>query len=177
MLTSAPGLAKTSGKPGKTQSINHFLIDDSWYLTDLPGYGFAKVSKTMRAGFSDMIENYLLERKNLICTFVLIDGRHEPQKIDLEFLTWMGENQLPFARVFTKADKLGYNKTQANVAFHNRVMKTEWTTLPPAFITSVESSQGKAQILEYIESCITEVKDMKKEAASQLPFFVRKPKP
>jgi GTP-binding protein len=174
MLTSHPGLAKTSGKPGKTQAINHFLIDDSWYLTDLPGYGFAKVSKTMRDGFSDMISNYLTKRKNLICTFVLIDGRHEPQKIDLEFLTWMGENQLPFARVFTKADKLGFTKTQANVAYHNKIMKAEWSSLPPAFITSQESHQGKEQILQYIDSCMAEIKEMKKEAVQKKPFFVRK---
>jgi GTP-binding protein len=177
MLTSHPGLAKTSGKPGKTQTINHFLIDDAWYLTDLPGYGFAKVSKTLRAGFSDMIANYLTQRKNLICTFVLIDGRHEPQKIDLEFLTWMGENQLPFVRVFTKADKLGFTKTQANVAYHNKIMKAEWSSLPPAFITSIESHHGKDQILSYIDNCMQEVKEVKKEAEQVVPFFVRKPRP
>ena len=112
MLVNQKGLAKTSGKPGKTQLINHFTINDEWYLVDLPGYGWAKVGKKMRDKFEELIEGYLFNRKNLMCTFVLIDIRHKPQKIDIEFMDWMGENELPFVIVFTKADKLPKTKAQ-----------------------------------------------------------------
>lgn len=154
MLTGRKNLAKTSGKPGKTQLINHFLIDDSWYLVDLPGYGYAKTSKKNRDAWALMIEDYLVHRESLQIVFVLIDSRLDPQKIDSEFITWLGENGVPFALVFTKADKQSVNKGQQNMAKFKRVMKKDWAELPPFFLTSSETSLGKEQLTSYIQSLL-----------------------
>jgi GTP-binding protein len=150
-MTNRNSLAKTSSTPGKTQLINHFLINENWYLVDLPGYGWAKVSKSKRLDFEGLITEYLSERKNLVVTFVLIDIRHEPQAIDLEFLEWLGENQIPFAIVFTKADKLNNSKMVASLARYEEVLKSRWEALPPHFITSAVKNEGTEEILTYIE--------------------------
>tara|TARA_R110000868_G_scaffold98572_7_gene271334 strand:- start:240 stop:845 length:606 start_codon:yes stop_codon:yes gene_type:complete len=149
-LVGKKNLAHTSGKPGKTQLINHFTINDSWYLVDLPGYGYAKVSKTSRSKFQKMIEDYILERPTLINLFVLIDSRHEPQKIDLEFMEWLGESGIPFSMVFTKIDKLKSNLLNKNLKAYNTKMLETWAELPMQFATSAESGAGKAEILSYI---------------------------
>lgn len=150
MLTGKKKLAKTSSKPGKTQLINHFIIDDNWYLVDLPGYGYAKTSKKNRSAWQQMIADYLLYRKNLQLVFVLIDSRLEPQKIDLEFINWLGENQIPFALVFTKADKQSVNKGQQNIAKFKRALKATWEALPPIYLTSSETALGKKEVSDYI---------------------------
>lgn len=144
------GLAKASATPGKTQVINHFMINDNWYLVDLPGYGYAKISRSMRESWDGMIRKYLLSRNNLQCVFQLIDSRLEPQRNDLDFLTWLGEKEIPVALVFTKADKQGLPKTQSLVAQYKKVLKTEWSTLPPIFITSAETKLGKEELLTFI---------------------------
>lgn len=144
-------LAKTSGTPGKTQLINHFLVEKSWYLVDLPGYGFAKVSKTQRASWTKMIRDYLEKRSNLLCLFVLLDVRLEPQKIDLEFMQWVGQNGMPFAMVFTKADKLSGSKVDQQVAAYKRVMLKHWTQMPPFFVSSSETGRGREEILDFIQ--------------------------
>jgi GTP-binding protein len=150
MLTGVKGLAKTSAMPGKTQLINHFLINNSWFLVDLPGYGFARISKAQREVFESMIKNYLLKRTNLINTFILIDSRHAPQAIDLAFIEWMGTVSLPFSIVFTKSDKLGKTKLQEHTtAYKNQLLET-WEELPPIFITSSEKKLGRDEILKYI---------------------------
>ncbi len=151
-MTNRSNLAKTSSTPGKTQLINHFLINEDWYLVDLPGYGWAKVSKEQRRDFEGLITEYLSERSNLVVTFVLIDIRHEPQDIDLEFLEWLGENQIPFAIVFTKADKLNNSKMVASLARYEEVLKSRWEALPPHFITSAVKNEGTDEILVYIEN-------------------------
>lgn len=151
MITNRNNLAKTSGKPGKTQLINHFEIDESWYLVDLPGYGWAQVSKKDKANWKKMTHKYLEKRKNLINIFLLVDSRHEPQKVDLEFMRYLGENGLPFSIVFTKADKQGKTKTQSNVSFYKKILKKEWEFLPPIFVTSATSNMGKEEILKYID--------------------------
>lgn len=143
-------LAKTSQTPGKTQLINHFLVNENWYLTDLPGYGYAKVSKVQRKDFEKLITNYILERKNLVNLFVLVDIRHEPQKIDLEFMEWCGEQQVPFSVVFTKADKLKPNAAAKNLSAYRDKLLEFWEELPVDFLTSAEHKQGTEQILEYI---------------------------
>lgn len=150
MLTDHKKLAKTSSKPGKTQLLNQFLINDSWLLMDMPGYGWAKASKTDKAKWELMNQQYLLERKNLCNLFVLIDSRLPPQKIDLEFLNWAGEKEIPLSVVFTKADKQSKNQTQSNVAAFNRELKKYWVFLPPAFVTSSEDKRGKEELLAYI---------------------------
>ena len=150
MLTGRKGLAKTSGKPGKTQLINHFLIDESWYLVDLPGYGYAKTSKKNREAWGKMIQDYLLHRENLQICFVLIDSRLEPQKIDLEFIQWLGESGIPLALVFTKADKQSINKGQQSIARFRRTLKKSWETLPMIFLTSSETGLGRNELSEYI---------------------------
>lgn len=151
MLCNKKGLAKISGKPGKTQLINHFLINDRWYLVDLPGYGYAKISKSQREKWQKFIDKYLLTRSNLMNVFVLVDCRHEPQKIDLEFMEWLGVNGIPFAIVFTKLDKL--NTAQKGKFFKNysREMLKVWEEMPPAFATSSETAEGKEELLEYID--------------------------
>jgi len=150
MLTGHKNLAKTSGKPGKTQLINHFLINDNWYLVDLPGYGYAKVSKDKRKTFQKFIKDYFNKRMQLACTFVLIDSRHEPQKIDLEFMEFLGENGIPFCIVFTKTDKLGKTGLEKNLAHYKKVMLESWEEMPTTFLTSSVDSSGKKEILSFI---------------------------
>ncbi len=144
-------LAKTSQTPGKTQLINHFFINEEWYLTDLPGYGYAKVSKVQRKDFEKLITNYILNRKNLVNLFVLIDVRHTPQKIDIEFIEWCGESGIPFSIVFTKADKLKPNAALKNLEdYKNELLKT-WEGLPEIYLTSAEKKEGTEEILNFIE--------------------------
>ena len=159
MLTGFNSLAKTSGKPGKTQLINHFLINKTWYLVDLPGYGFAKASKGERQKWEEFIQKYLTNRANLVNTFVLIDSRLEPQKIDLEFMSWCGEKGIPFAMVFTKIDKLSSSALQKNMAAYRKEMLKYWEELPPIFTTSAESKFGREKILNYIELWNTNLGD------------------
>lgn len=151
MLTDNKKLAKTSGKPGKTQLINHFIINSEWYLVDLPGYGYAKVSKSSREKWEKFISEYLTKRENLLNVFVLLDSRLEPQKIDLEFMNWCGEKQIPFSMVFTKIDKISSSSLQKNLARYKKEMLKYWDELPPVFTTSSESNFGKEKILNYIE--------------------------
>ena len=155
MLTDRKQLAKTSGKPGKTQLINHFLINKNWHLVDLPGYGYSRVSKKTKKEFQSYITSYFLERKQLINAFVLIDIRHEPQTIDLEFMEWMGTQQIPFSIIFTKADKLSENNIDPMVsAYLSAMLEGVWAETPPHFITSATSSKGKEEVLAYVESLI-----------------------
>lgn len=151
MLTGRKGLAMTSQKPGKTQLINHFLINRDWYLVDLPGYGYARLSRDGRDGLRRMIEDYILERTELVCLFVLLDSRLEPQRIDLEFIEWLGEGGIPFALVFTKADKLSRGKLAANIAAYKERLLQQWEELPPLFITSTEARLGRDELLSYID--------------------------
>lgn len=151
MLCNHKGLSKTSSTPGKTLLINHFLINDEWYLVDLPGYGFAKRSKKVQADIEKMINTYILQREQLVNLFVLIDVRHEQQKIDRAFIDWLGENEIPFTIVFTKADKLGTVKAKANAAQWMEQLKDAWEGLPPYFITSSEKRTGREELLAYID--------------------------
>jgi len=162
MITGRKKLAKTSGTPGKTITINHFVINAEWYLVDLPGYGFAKRSKTERDKWEKMIKNYLLRRENLVSVFVLIDIRHEPQKIDLEFLQWLALSQIPFAMVYTKADKLKMVQLATNQKVYHDKMLEEWEELPPMILTSAEKGDGREELLAYIESLNTMYHDQKK---------------
>lgn len=151
MLTNNKSLAKTSVRPGKTQLINHFLINKEWYLVDLPGYGYAKIAKTARAEWLKMIKDYFTNREQLVNTFVLVDSRIEPQKIDLDFISFLGRNGIPLSIVFTKVDKQNQRETALNVnAFKNALAK-EWEELPPIFITSSVSGTGRSKILNFIE--------------------------
>ncbi|MDB2632709.1 ribosome biogenesis GTP-binding protein YihA/YsxC [Flavobacteriaceae bacterium] len=159
MLMGRKDLAKTSGKPGKTQLINHFRINDNWFLVDLPGYGYAQISKKKRTIFQYFIENYFKERQQLVCTFVLIDSRHDPQKIDLEFMQFLGENQIPFCIVFTKADKLGSSKLNKQIISYKKKLLTSWETLPSSFITSSSTGLGKDEFLEFIATVNDDVAD------------------
>lgn len=152
MLTGNSKLAMTSSTPGKTILINHFIINDSWYLVDLPGYGYALRSKKETETLSKMINHYVLEREQLTCLFLLIDIRHEPKKNDLQFINFLGENAIPFAFVFTKADKLSKAKQQENVKVYLDSIAEQWEKLPPYFITSASSGQGKEELLDYIDS-------------------------
>lgn len=152
MLTNHSKLAKVSGQPGKTQLINHFKIDNSWYLVDLPGYGFAKVSKSQREKWQQFIQDYIVHRENLYCLFVLIDSRHEPQKIDLEFMQWLGEKGIAFAIVFTKTDKLTKNHLEKNSYGYKNELLKNWEELPPIFITSAETKMGKDELLLFIDN-------------------------
>lgn len=149
-------LAKTSGTPGKTQLINHFLINKNWYLVDLPGYGFAKTSKVKRAEFHDIISSYLLNRTNLMCLFVLIDCRHAPQAIDQEFMQWLAENKIPFVLAFTKIDKLKKNMLLKHLEKYKLEMLKSWEELPEIFITSAENKKGISKIKTYIEQLNTQ---------------------
>ncbi len=151
MLTNHKGLAKTSGKPGKTQLINHFSINDDWYLVDLPGYGYAKTGKTQRMKWEKFINEYILKRENLMNVFVLIDCRHEPQQIDLNFMGWLGENAVPFSIVFTKLDKLRPSQKGSFFPRYKREMLKIWEEMPPHFITSSVDNTGKEELLNYIE--------------------------
>ena len=158
MLCHNPKLAKTSQKPGKTLLINHFLINGEWHLVDLPGYGYAQAGQKQREALKRMIERYCLLREQLVCLFVLIDCRHEPQKIDLEFINWLAENGVPFAIVFTKGDKLGRMRLKENVeAYKNRLLE-EWEELPPVFVTSSETGLGGEELTAYIEQINEELK-------------------
>ena len=151
MLCNHKGLAKTSATPGKTLLINHFIVNNEWYIVDLPGYGFAKRSKTERQKLDNMIRGYILQREQLVNVFVLIDIRHEQQAIDREFITWLGQSNIPFSIVFTKADKLGTERAKSNAAAWMDALKDEWEELPPHFITSAEKRIGRDNVLNYID--------------------------
>lgn len=151
MLTGQKNLAKVSEKPGKTQLINHFLINESWYLVDLPGYGYAKTSLTVKEKFQKLISRYILNRENLYCLFVLIDIRHEAQRIDVEFITWLGENEVPFAIIFTKADKLGKVTIAKNIGAYSLELKKIYEELPTLFISSSLDGTGQEEIISFIE--------------------------
>lgn len=157
MLTGNKKLAKTSATPGKTLLINHFVINNDWYLVDLPGYGFAKRSKTERTKLEQMISGYILQRANLTNLFVLIDCRHEPQQIDLEFMSWLGESGVPFSIVFTKADKLSRQALNKSIETYLTRLAEDWEPLPPHFITSAETRQGRDELLNYIEQINLEI--------------------
>ena len=159
MLVDKKDLAKTSGRPGKTQLINHFLINNEWYLVDLPGYGYAKASKSSRSTWERFIADYLTKRETLINIFVLLDSRLEPQKIDLEFMTWCAEEQLPFSMVFTKIDKLSSSALQKNLAAYKKEMLKYWESLPPLFTTSSESKFGREKLLNYIDQINQAIKE------------------
>ncbi|MFT6198060.1 MAG: GTP-binding protein [Nonlabens sp.] len=151
MLVNQKSLAKTSGRPGKTQLINHFLINKSWHLVDLPGYGYARVSKSSKAKFQKFITKYFEKREQLICGFVLIDVRHKPQPIDVEFMEWLGESEIPFSIVFTKADKLKPQALERNVeAYKKYLIDGIWEEMPPYFVTSASNHQGREELLSYI---------------------------
>jgi len=151
MLTNRKGLAMTSSTPGKTMLINHFLIDGTWYLVDLPGYGYARRGQKGQEQIKNIIENYILEREQMTNLFLLIDSRLEPQKIDLEFMEWLGENGIPFSIVFTKSDKLKSGKLRSQINMYLRELKQQWEELPPYFVSSAETRAGREDILNYIE--------------------------
>lgn len=154
MLTERKGLAKVSSTPGKTRLINHFKINNEWFLVDLPGYGFARVSKRMRSGFSSLITNYIKKHEGLTFLFVLIDSRIEPQKIDIEFINFLGEEGVPFALIYTKADKLSANKIESSMAAMRRALRTTWDEFPDMIATSSQVKIGRDDVLNYIESII-----------------------
>lgn len=158
MLTSAKDLAKTSSKPGKTLLINHFLINEEWYVVDLPGYGYAKISKAMRETVHKMITDYVTKREQLACLFVLLDSRHEPQDIDMDFLEFLGESEVPFAIIFTKTDKISQAEVGKNVRLFKEKMLLTWEELPPIFQTSSEKMRGRDEVLDYIESVIASIR-------------------
>lgn len=151
MLTGRNDLAKTSSKPGKTAQINYFLVNDEWYLVDLPGYGYAERSKSDRVAFEKMIKEYILGRAEMTNLFLLIDGRHKPQRIDMEFMEWLGENGVPFSIVFTKLDKMSSTAAKKSVEVYLAALLEMWEELPPVFRTSSVDRRGKAEILDYIE--------------------------
>ena len=153
-LTGLKGLAKTSDKPGKTQLINHFIINETeapWYLVDLPGFGFASVSKSKKEEWNKFLTEYILKRKNLLCLFVLIDSRLEPQEIDIQFMEWLANNEIPFVMVFTKTDKLTARQLMKNISAYNKVMLGTWEELPKQFLTSSAADKGKQEILHFIK--------------------------
>ena len=158
MLTNRKSLAKTSGRPGKTQLINHFLINKNWYLVDLPGYGYARVSKSAKKTFQKFITQYFSLRKQLVSAFVLVDVRHEPQPIDLDFMQWLGENGIPFSIIFTKADKLKPNAIMRHVETYKNKMLESWEDMPNYFVTSSLKSIGKEDVLNYIGNINTDFK-------------------
>jgi GTP-binding protein len=150
MLVNRKDLAKTSGKPGKTQLINHFLINDNWYLVDLPGYGYASVSRDSREAWEVFIRKYILKRENLMCLMVLLDSRLPPQKIDLEFMDWLGEEEIPFVMVFTKMDKMSKKQFADNINHYKEEMGKQWDELPRGFYTSAEKKEGRKELLDFI---------------------------
>ncbi len=154
MLTGWSKLAKTSGQPGKTRSINHFLINGNWYLVDLPGYGYARVPEKLRKDWSRTTEEYVLKRENLLSLFVLIDSRLKPQRSDITFMRLLGESQIPFCRVFTKTDKIAQAELEKTVRLCDEAMLEDWESLPPTFYTSAVKTRGREEILEYIEECV-----------------------
>jgi len=151
MLMGMKYLAKTSAEPGKTRLINHFIVNNQWFLVDLPGYGYAKVLRSSREKWIKFIRNYILERENLYCVMVLLDIRLEPQKNDLDFMSWLGENEIPFVMIFTKADKLGRMVVEQNLATYREEMLKSWEELPRIFVTSAEKGTGKDEVLDFIE--------------------------
>lgn len=157
MLTNRKGLAKVSNTPGKTQLINYFKINDNWHLVDLPGYGYAKLSKTKRKEFQDMIENYLVKKGTLVCTFVLLDSRHDLQSIDKEFINWCGEAKIPIVLVFTKVDKLRPNERNKNIERLKNSLLENWETLPDIFVTSSETGEGGEEIIKFIGKLVREL--------------------
>lgn len=152
MITGSKGIAKTSSKPGKTMLINHFLINENWFIVDLPGYGYAKRSLAEREKLHDMITDYIINRKQLVCLFVLIDSRHNPYEIDLDFIQFLGEEEIPFALVFTKTDKLSKSKFEILLENYKKTLQQSWEELPPIFTTSSENKNGRDELLDYIES-------------------------
>lgn len=158
MLTKRKGLAMTSATPGKTMLINHFIVNDNWYLVDLPGYGYARRGKAGQEGIRTLIEDYILEREQMTNLFLLIDSRLEPQKIDMEFMEWLGENGVPFAIIFTKADKMTSGKLKDNINRYIRKLHDQWEELPPYFISSSENKLGRMDILDYIENINNSIK-------------------
>lgn len=156
MLTNRKGLAKTSGTPGKTQTINHFLVNDQWYLVDLPGYGYASVSKELKKGWGKMIEEYIIKRDTLACLFVLIDSRHDPQPIDLRFIEWVGSGGVPLCLVFTKTDKLSKNELTTNLSRYKKHLLKSWAELPPILITSATSKTGREEMLSLIAEALNQ---------------------
>lgn len=154
MLTGRTKLAKISSTPGKTQTINHFLINEKWFIADLPGYGYAKVSKKMREDWKKMIENFILNRKNLMTLFLLVDSRHDPIESDIEFMNFLGMKYVPFARVFTKADKIKKQALEAVIEKHNNRLLENWEDLPPLIVTSAEDKRGRDELLGYIEKSL-----------------------
>jgi len=161
MLTGRKSLAKTSGKPGKTQLINHFIINDNWYLVDLPGYGYAKVSKTSKKKFQKFITDYFEKRLQLVLAFVLVDIRHKPQPIDMEFMAWMGEHQIPFSIIFTKADKLKPKAIERHIIEYKTEMLKQWESMPNYFITSSSKYIGKEELLNYIDETNEEINSLR----------------
>ena len=157
MLTGRKGLAKVSATPGKTRLINHFRINDAWYLVDLPGYGYARVSKSARGEFSKIITDYVLKCEKMHYLFVLVDSRLEPQKIDLRFIEMLGMNGIPFGIIFTKADKLNATRLRRNIEHYSSVLAEQWEELPPMLISSSEHNRGREEILTFIEKCLTNV--------------------
>ncbi|MCA0132472.1 ribosome biogenesis GTP-binding protein YihA/YsxC [Winogradskyella alexanderae] len=163
MLTNRKSLAKTSGRPGKTQLINHFIINDSWYLVDLPGYGYARVSKSSKKKFQKFITNYFEQRKQLVLAFVLVDIRHEPQSIDLEFMEYLGINEIPFGIIFTKADKLKPKAIERQIEDYCQELLKTWEALPPYFITSSSKKIGQDEVLDFIEATNEEIEKLRKQ--------------
>jgi GTP-binding protein len=161
MLTNRKNLAKTSGRPGKTQLINHFIINDNWYLVDLPGYGYARVSKTAKKTFQKFITNYFEQRQQLVMAFVLVDIRHQPQPIDLEFLTYLGTHEIPFGIIFTKADKLKPQAIERQVETYCAELLNTWESLPPYFVSSSSKRIGQDAILGFIEATNEEIEQLK----------------
>lgn len=159
MITNHKKLAKISSTPGKTQLVNHFLINDDWYLVDLPGYGYAKVSKSIREKFGQLIKGYIKNREQLVVLFVLIDCRHDPQKVDVEFIKWLGENGVPFSIVFTKADKLSSSKLNKSIVSFKKILLEDWEIMPAYIVSSAEDKRGKDEILDYIEELNLEMKE------------------
>lgn len=159
MLVGRKNLAKTSGKPGKTQLINHFKINNNWFLVDLPGYGYAQLSKTKRKIFQKFITDYFFKRKQLVCTFLLVDIRLEPQKIDLEFMRFLGENEIPFCIVFTKSDKINNSKINKNIKIYNqKIVQSNWESMPQYFVTSATAKAGREELLTFIEEVNNDLK-------------------
>ena len=163
MLTNQKKLAKTSGRPGKTQLINHFLINEQWYLVDLPGYGYARVSKSSKKTFQKFITSYFQQRKQLVSAFVLIDIRHEPQQIDLNFMQWLGEHQIPFSIIFTKSDKLKPKAIERNILHYQSILSENLEELPEHFITSSTKFEGKEELLNYIDSINLSIRNTKSQ--------------
>jgi len=152
MITNKKNLAKTSGRPGKTQLINHFIINKEWFLVDLPGYGYARVSKKSKKTFQKFITDYFAKREQMVCAFVLVDSRHEPQKVDLDFMEWLGTNQVPFNIIFTKADKLKPEALKRNITRYQEILLETWEEFPQYFVTSSSNYSGKDDLLAYIQS-------------------------